>query len=236
VFRRAIVAAVIGVAALGVSTPAFAHVTVQPSEAEQGGFATVAFQVPNEKDDASTVRLEVTFPADHPIQHVSTQPVEGWTVQVEKAPLDEPITGEGDPVTEAVSKITWSGGSIEPGQFQRFPVSMGPLPETASLEFKSVQTYSDGEEVRWIESATPGGEEPERPAPTLTLAAATGDGHGADSSDSADTAAATLPSDVATTSDVDSAKTVGIIGIVIGALALTLAFVALVRRPKAPTS
>jgi uncharacterized protein YcnI len=214
------------VAVLGVATPAFAHVTVQPSEAEQGGFATVAFQVPNERGDASTVKLEVTFPTDHPIPFVSTQPVEGWTVQVEKSKLAKPIEGEGESITEAVSKITWSGGSIEPGTFQRFPVSMGPLPEATSLEFKSVQTYSDGEQVRWIETATPGGAEPDHPAPTLTLVKAT-------SSDTTATTTPAVPSDVATTSDVDSAKTVGIIGVVLGALGLIVAIVALVRKPKA---
>jgi len=214
---------------LGVATPAFAHVTVQPGEATQGGFATVAFQVPNERDDASTVQVEVTFPADHPIPFVSTQPVEGWTVQVDKAPLDTPISGEGEDITEAVSTITWSGGSIAPGTFQRFPVSMGPLPETASLEFKSLQTYSDGEVVRWIETVTPGGEEPERPAPTLTLVAAAAE-------DDTPTPPATLPSDVATASDVDSAKTIGIIGIVLGGLALIVAVIAIARRPKAATS
>jgi len=98
VFRRAIVAVVMGAVVLGVASPAFAHVTVQPSEAEQGGYATVAFQVPNESDDASTVRLEVTFPEDHPITSVRTQPVPGWTVQVDKAPLENPIGGEGDEI------------------------------------------------------------------------------------------------------------------------------------------
>jgi uncharacterized protein YcnI len=226
VFRRTIVAAVLGAGVLGVVTPAFAHVTVQPGEATQGGYATVAFQVPNERDDASTVQLEVTFPTDHPFPSVRTQPVEGWTVQVDTAPLDPPITRNGEEVTEAVSKITWSGGSIEPGTFQRFPISMGPLPEAESLEFASLQTYSDGEVVRWIETATPGGEGPERPAPTLVLVAATDE-------EAADTPPATLPSDVATTSDVDSAKTVGIIGIVLGALGLIVAVVAIARRPKA---
>jgi uncharacterized protein YcnI len=226
VIRRAFVAVVMAAVVVGVAAPAFAHVTVQPSEAEQGGFATVAFQVPNERDDASTVKLEVTFPEDHPIPFVSTQPVPGWTVQVDKAKLAKPIEGEGESITEAVSKITWSGGSIEPGTFQRFPVSMGPLPKTASLEFKSVQTYSDGEQVRWIETATPGGAEPERPAPTLTLVAAK-------SADTTATTAPAVPADVATSSDVDSAKTVGIIGIVLGALGLIVAIVALVRRPRA---
>jgi uncharacterized protein YcnI len=229
VFRRTIVAAVLGAGVLGVMTPAFAHVTVQPGEATQGGYATVAFQVPNERDDASTVQLEVTFPADHPFSSVRTQPVEGWTVQVDTAPLDPPVTQNGEEITEAVSTITWSGGSIAPGTFQRFPISMGPLPETESLEFKTVQTYSSGEVVRWIDTVTPGGEEPEHPAPTLTLVAATEDADAA-------TTAATLPKDVATSSDVDSAKTIGIIGIVLGGIALIVAVVAIVRRPKVPAS
>jgi hypothetical protein len=160
---------------------------------------------------------------------VSTQPVEGWTVQVDKAKLAKPLDAEGEAITEAVSKITWSGGSIEPGTFQRFPVSMGPLPETASLVFKSVQTYSDGEQVRWIETAGAGGEEPEHPAPTLTLVKAT-------APDTTATTTPAIPTDVATTSDVDSAKTVGIIGIVLGALGLIVAVVALVRRPRTPGS
>jgi len=126
-----------------------------------------------------------------------------------------------------VSKITWSGGSISPGTFQRFPVSLGPLPETASLEFKSVQTYDDGEAVRWIETATPGGAEPERPAPTLVLVKAT---------DEAETTTATLPTDVATSDDVDSAKTLGIIGVVLGALGVIVAVVAIARRPKSAAS
>ena len=58
-----------------------------------------------------------------------------------------------------------------PGTFQRFPVSMGPLPDVDSLEFKAAQTYSSGEVVRWIEPRT-GDAEPEHPAPMLTLAPA----------------------------------------------------------------
>lgn len=46
---------------------ASAHVSVQPQgPAAKGGYATVNFKVPNERDDASTVKLEVSFPTDHP--------------------------------------------------------------------------------------------------------------------------------------------------------------------------
>ncbi len=225
VFQRALVLVGLVVGVLGAAGPASAHVTVQPGEAPQRGFTTQFFQVPNESDDASTVEVEVTFPTDHPITSVRTEPVPGWQVQVEMAPLASPIEDEDGEITEAVGTVTWSGGRIEPGQFQRFPFSFGPTPDAPQLEFKAVQTYSDGEEVRWIESVTPGGEEPEHPAPVLTLVA--------EDSEASAAPTATLPDGIATTSDVDSAKTVGIIAIVLGALGLIVAVVALVRKPRA---
>ena len=35
------------------------------------------------------------------------------------------------------------------------------------MVFKALQTYSDGNVVRWIEEPVDGGEEPEHPAPVL---------------------------------------------------------------------
>jgi len=207
--------------------PASAHVTIQPPNATQGGFATEVFQVPNERDDARTTMLEVTFPTDHPIAFVSVEPVPGWTIKVDKSTLAKPIKGDGDDITEAVSKITWSGGAIEPGTFQRFPVSMGPLPDVDSLEFKAAQTYSSGEVVRWIEPRG-GDAEPEHPAPVLTLAPAA-----EEAATSATTVPVTNAADVATTDDIDTAKTIGIIGIVVGVIGVGLATVALLRRRTA---
>jgi hypothetical protein len=37
------------------------------------------------------------------------------------------------------------------------------------LVFKAVQTYDNGDVVRWIDTSTPGGAEPDHPAPTVTL-------------------------------------------------------------------
>lgn len=172
-------------AVLAFAGPAAAHVSVDPGEAEQGGYATVNFKVPNERDDASTTKLEVTLPADHPLTSVMPEPVAGWDVKVEQAKLDTPIDSHGEKITEAASKVTWSGGKIEPGTFQRFPVSLGALPEDADrLVFKSVQTYDSGEVVRWIEIPEEGAEEPESPAPVLTLTPAA-DADGAQDADDA---------------------------------------------------
>ncbi|RSS76699.1 YcnI family protein [Streptomyces sp. WAC06614] len=163
---------------LALSGTAFAHVSVQPGEATKGGYATLNFKVPNERDNASTVKLEVSFPADKPLTSVMPQDIPGWTVNVEKSKLDKPLTVHGKQINEAVTKVTWSGGKIEPGKFQQFPVSVGKLPEDAdSMVFKAIQTYDNDEVVRWIEEAKEGAAEPQNPAPVLKLTAAKGDDH-----------------------------------------------------------
>jgi uncharacterized protein YcnI len=156
---------------LAVAVPAGAHVSIKPGVAKKGSFSVFSFSVPNERSTASTVELEVTFPTDHPIAFVSVQPIPGWTWTAEKTTLAKPVRTDDGEITQAVSRITWTGGTIGPGEFQLFTISAGPLPtNTKSVEFKAVQTYSDGEVVRWIESAQKGGPEPEFPAPVLKLA------------------------------------------------------------------
>jgi uncharacterized protein YcnI len=175
--RTAVAAALLalGASAVGVlatAGPAAAHVTVNPREATQGGYTRVAFRVPNESDTASTTKLEIVLPEDNPIASVSTMPVPGWSVQVERKAPAKPVEAHGAQITEVVSKITWTAApsaAVKPGQFQEFPVSLGPLPEAERLVFKALQTYSDGNIVRWIEEPVEGGEEPEQPAPVLNL-------------------------------------------------------------------
>jgi uncharacterized protein len=171
--------AVVTIAAAGgllvLAGTAFAHVTTDPGTASQGGSAKVAFRTPNEEDAAATVKLEVSFPTDHPVPSVLVQPIPGWTATVEKTNLATPIKTDDGQVTQAVSKITWSGGQIAPGQFEDFDVSLESLPsDTDQLVFKAVQTYSNGDVVRWIDLTQAGQPEPDHPAPVLTLTAASG--------------------------------------------------------------
>ena len=173
--RRLILGGLLGVALVAlVAGPAAAHVTIDPESAPKGSVTKFGFQVPNEKDNASTVGLEVTFPADHPIASVSVQQKAGWTFTIEKQPLPKPVKGPfGGEVTEAVSKITWTGGEIQPGAFDVFTVRAGALPKNVNqLTFQASQTYSDGEVVQWNEPTVKGGAEPEHPAPVLKLSKA----------------------------------------------------------------
>jgi uncharacterized protein YcnI len=154
---------------------ASAHVTVQGPGATQGGFTKLTFRAPTEKD-VPTTKLEIAFPAEHPIASVRVKPQPGWTYTLTKGPPSVPLEREGEPVTEVVQRITWTvadgNQGIGPTEFGEFEVSAGRLPEVDRLVFKALQTYADGEVVRWIEEPVEGGEEPEKPAPVLELAPA----------------------------------------------------------------
>jgi uncharacterized protein YcnI len=235
---RRLVAVTAGVTALtlGLALPALAHVTINPGTAVQGSFTKVAFRVPNERDDASTNKIEVAFPLDHPLPFVSVKPVPGWKVKVVEGKLPKPVTTEYGEITEAVTKITWSGGKIEAGQFQEFEVSLGALPkDTDQLIFPTTQTYSGGEVVKWADEPKADGSEAERPAPTLKLTPAPAEGAAASATPAtAPTAPAgtTAPSVTPVTAfAADSSDgtarllggaglLVGLIGVVIGALGL----------------
>jgi uncharacterized protein YcnI len=229
--RLALVTGAVLIAVLGFAAPAAAHVTVNPTEATQGGYARLAFRVPNESDTASTTKLEVVLPEDAPVASVSTMPVAGWTVAVEKRTVNPPVEVHGSQVSEVVAKITWTaaaGGGVKPGEFQEFPVSMGPLPDVAKMVFKTLQTYSDGNVSRWIEEPVEGAAEPEQPAPVLTLTAASA----ASASPSAAAASGSSGSD----SDSDVLPiALAIIGLVAGLGGLVLGGLAFARSRRTET-
>ncbi len=224
------------VAVLGFASAASAHVTIQAGTVSPGSYARVAFQVPTESDTASTTKLEVQIPTDHPIASVATMPVPGWTAAVETTKLSTPVKTDDGEVSEVVNKITWTATSadsaIKPGQFLEFPLSLGPLPDTDKIVFKALQTYSDGNVVRWIDEPTSNGTEPEHPAPVLKLTKAGSDAAGA--SVAPDTVTVT-PAAAGSTSD-GTARTLAITGAVLGLLGLVLGALALVRsrRPVPP--
>jgi uncharacterized protein len=224
------------------SAPAFAHVSVQPEGvAAKGGYATIDFKVPNERDNASTTKLEVNFPTDHPLASVMPQPLDGWDVKVTTSKLDKPLELHGKTIDEAVSKVTWTatGKGVRPGFFQKFPLSVGQLPEDADeLVFKAIQTYSNKEVVRWIEPQEDGAEEPENPAPVLALSAASEDGHhGSASAEKASDEEKAEHGETEAASSSDSsdtlARVLGALGILVGVAGVAFGVLAGRRRTEA---
>lgn len=149
---------VLGGMALSVvlTTPAFAHVTIQPDEAPTGEFFRFVVRVPNEREETDTTKVKVDFPDN--LIFVSFQPKAGWKHEVTMKKLDEPIEAFGAKIDEVVDTVTWSGGSIAPNQFDEFGFSAKVPDDPSELEFAAFQTYSSGEIVEW--TGPPDSEEP----------------------------------------------------------------------------
>ncbi|MET7479143.1 YcnI family protein [Streptomyces sp. NPDC005648] len=232
--RAAAVTALAATAVLAAAGIASAHVTVHPDSYAKGATdGLLTFRVPNEEDSAGTTKVQVFLPTDHPVLGVLVAPQDGWTAKVTTSKLKTPVKTDDGTITDAVSEITWTGGKIGAGQFEDFHVAFGQLPDdTDQLAFKTLQTYSDGKVVRWIEETEPGADEPEDPAPVLKLTAKGVSDEGA--SDEGTSAASPLPSKtsaaVASSDSADStARGLGIAGLVVGVLGLAAAGFAVVR-------
>jgi uncharacterized protein YcnI len=207
---------------------ASAHVTVHPDSYAKGATdGALSFRVPDESDTASTTEVQLFLPTDHPLLGVLVSPHDGWTAKVTDTRLRTPVKTDDGTITDAVSEITWTGGRIGPGQYEDFDVAFGQLPDdTAQLTFKTLQTYSDGKVVRWIEEAAKGDEEPENPAPVLKLTAAT-----AASATTSRTSAVAAGAAKASASD-STARGLGVAGLVVGVLGLAAGAFAVVRSRR----
>ncbi|MEU2732918.1 YcnI family protein [Streptomyces griseoviridis] len=222
-----VLAAAAVVAAAGAAS---AHVTVHPESYPEGATdGVLTFRVPNEEDTASTTEVRVFLPTDHPVLGVLVSPRDGWRAKVTTSKLRTPVKTDDGTLTEAVSEITWTGGRIGAGRYEDFDVAFGQLPDNASqLTFKTLQTYSDGRTVRWIEEAAPGDDEPENPAPVLRLTAKSGAPGGTSAAGTAADGTATASGTRSGASD-STARGLGVAGLVVGALGLVAAGFAVLR-------
>jgi uncharacterized protein YcnI len=152
-------------AAIIVPGSAFAHVTLHPNALASGGFTVVNVVVPNERGGPATTRLDVQFPSG--FIFLSPQAVPGWSVKVINRTLTTPVTVFGKKHTTEVDRVVWSSTKgIAKGQFMQFPLSVAvPAAKSGSLlTFKALQTYANGEVVRWIGSPSA-----DTPAPQVLI-------------------------------------------------------------------
>lgn len=242
-FRTMLAATVATTAiALVTATAASAHVTVSTDNPTAGGYALLTIKVPHGCEGAPTNRLEVKFPDG--VTSFAPERNPFWTAKVNLKQLDEPIDGgHGEKITESIDTVVYTAKTPLPdGELDLLPASI-KFPDTEGpLYFPIVQTCVGGGTAPWNQIPEEGGDEPESPAPSVTLVKATEGGHG-DAAAAKDTekhgdtdssAAATLTQadhdDLA--DDVDSARTLGIGGIVIGALGLLFGLVGFRRGRK----
>ncbi|MEO6124226.1 MAG: DUF1775 domain-containing protein, partial [Ilumatobacteraceae bacterium] len=156
-FRYLAGAAITAAIVAATSTAAFAHSGFDLDEVAPGSIVALHLKVANESRTAGTTRIELRFP--QPIV-IFELPTEGeWTA----TPVDGTVGSE-------ATGIVWERPTAPIDENPSVALTLGPLPaEEGRLQFKVLQTYSDGTEDAWISEWPVGAEEPDMPGPVLDL-------------------------------------------------------------------
>jgi periplasmic copper chaperone A len=220
---------------LAVPSAVQAHISLHPNTIPAGAFATLDVRVPGEQEGAYVKKVDVLFPQG--FTGVDYENVAGWRAKVIEARLATPIKEDGETIDTEVSQIlwTWSGplGKVGNGQFIQFPLSLA-IPENATgkaLEFRTVQTYSNGQVVHWISPSLSS----EHPSPRINVTAkggviedVAGEEAGPAAGQTAGSPSSSPPPPAAAASTSGGAsKGLGIAALILGALGLLTGLAAL---------
>jgi uncharacterized protein YcnI len=160
-----------GTLLLGRAATCAAHITLATKEAAEGSYYLAVFDVPHGCSGSATTSISVDIPAD--IVTAKPQPKAGWTLTLTHEKLAEPVKREsGAMMTERVSNVSWSGGTLPDEEFDSFTILMHLPNRPGPLYFPTVQHCESGE-TRWIEMPPAGKttRDVPHPPPYVTLIA-----------------------------------------------------------------
>lgn len=227
---------------LAVSAPlaANAHVSVSASSAAAGSYTVLTFSVSHGCDGSPTTALTIDIP--EAITAVTPTLNSNWEVSKVSAAAAAPVAGGHDDssATRTGQIVYTAKAPLVEGFRDTFELSL-QLPEDAAgetLAFPVLQTCEVGE-TQWNEIASEGSAEPEHPAPTIVVTDATGSAHGHDAADAgsshghggADSGLTATQADETSAADDVVARSLGLGGLVVGAIGIALAVTA--RRKTA---
>jgi uncharacterized protein len=214
---------------LAAPSVAAAHISLHPNTLPASSNPTLRVRVPNEETSANAVKVDMQVPPG--FLDVTTELPPGWKASVVKQKLAKPIQTDQGQVTEQVSEIIWTApksGGIPPGSFQEFPI-LTAIPSAdagQTLTFKVIQTYSNGDIVRWIEAPNSSG----HPAPTVNITPAGGqlqDISGTEAGPPPQTSSKGSSTKPTASPSKGASKGLGIAALIVGALGLLAAMAAL---------
>ncbi|MGH2911713.1 MAG: YcnI family protein [Solirubrobacteraceae bacterium] len=238
---KAKITVLLAAGALLVPAAARAHVSLHPNTIPAGAFATLDVRVPGEQEGAYVKKVDVLFPQG--FVGVDYENVPGWSIKIVEAKLATPIKEDGETIDTEVSRIVWTWvgplGKVGDGQFINFPLSLA-IPDSASgkaLEFRTVQTYSNGQAVHWIDPSLTA----ENPAPRINVTAKGGvieDIAGDEAGPEAGQAPADRSMPTVTTKPTSNtaSKGLGVVALILGALGLLAGAAALVATRRTQRS
>ncbi len=159
------------ICALLLATPAAAHVTIDPPQAQANSTLRAALRVPHGCGQQATIRVTVTLPDG--TTTARPMPKAGWRIAITRQPLATPISdGHGGMITEAISQIIWEGGPLPNEHFDEFVIMFRtPNRPDETIWLPTVQHCNGGGTAAWVEIPEAGRRITDYrfPAPSLRL-------------------------------------------------------------------
>ena len=122
--KRYIVALLAVLAPLAAASPAWAHEEINPSIIPTGVPRFLTLSAANEKNEALT-KITLAAPPGVPFGETTREPG-GWQVK------------------RTEDTITWTGGSVKPGQFEQWGFEVEGAGQPGQLTYKITLTFADG--------------------------------------------------------------------------------------------
>ncbi|MBA1155233.1 DUF1775 domain-containing protein [Microvirga mediterraneensis] len=159
------------VAALMLSTPAFAHVTFEDGQTAPNSTYKAVLRIPHGCDGKATLKVRVRIPEG--IIAVKPMPKPGWKLETAKGSYVKAYQLSGEAVTEGVTDIVWTG-SLDDAYYDEFVFQArftDAFQPGATVYFPVVQEC-DGATAEWTQVPA-AGEDPhslKSPAPGVRIA------------------------------------------------------------------
>jgi uncharacterized protein YcnI len=166
--------------ALLAAAAAQAHVGLASPSAPAGSSFKATFQVGHGCGPSATRQVGVTLPVG--VIEARPMPKPGWSLEIQREKLAQPVARDGRTIAERVARITWTartaGDALPSDQYDEF-VLMAQLPNVRGALAWPVAQVCDTGRIDWAEVPRPGQlpRDIKNPAPVLELLPASRSGH-----------------------------------------------------------
>ena len=136
------------IGAAGLFPSVHAHVVLEYQVAPAGAGYKASFKVGHGCSASPTREISVDIPAG--VRGARPMPKPGWTIEIDKIKLAQPRESHGRSITEEVSRIRWSGGSLASAHYDEFVVA-ATLPRQAGPVYWKVTQVCEQGRADWDE-------------------------------------------------------------------------------------
>jgi uncharacterized protein YcnI len=155
---------------LAFASAAQAHVALEYQVAPADSAYKATFKVAHGCGEAPTRQVIAIVPAG--VTGARPMPKPGWSIEIQRGKLAEPVTSHGRTITEDVTRITWTARTaadmLASDQYDEF-VLVGQLPDRAGPLYWPLSQVCEPGRLDWVEVPKAGQSAAELKSPAAVL-------------------------------------------------------------------